>query len=155
MEAATSCGAAGRSGVDDGASSERDQTVRGLTVFLDDGGVMNDNRLRGPAWQRLVGEYFVPRLGGEPDAWAAANTTAVEREMDFYNRALRDRTDLDAVDLWRDLDRRWLCDMCEIVGVAPPAGDDACTALAEAATAHITPRVGSAFPAAAEAIRAL
>ena len=129
--------------------------MRGLTVFLDDGGVMNDNRLRGPAWQLLVGEYFVPRLGGAPDAWATANVTAVEREMDYYRRACRGRTDLDAVDLWRDLDRRWLRDMCEIVGVAPPAGDDACNALAEAATAYITPRVKSAFPGTAGAIRAL
>ncbi len=59
---------------------------RELVVFLDDGGVMNDNRMRGPAWQRLVAEYFAPRLGGEPAAWAAANRVAVEREMDYYRR---------------------------------------------------------------------
>jgi HAD superfamily hydrolase (TIGR01509 family) len=124
-------------------------------VFLDDGGVMNDNRLRGPAWQRLVGEYFIPRLGGAPDAWAAANVAAVERMFDDYRRACYGRTDLDAVAVWRDLDLRWLRDMCAIVGVAAPADDDKCIALAEAAAAHITPRVGSAFPGAAEAIRAL
>ncbi len=32
-------------------------------ILLDDGGVMNDNRLRGEQWQRLVGEFFAPRLG--------------------------------------------------------------------------------------------
>ena len=130
-------------------------SVHGLTVFLDDGGVMNDNRLRGPAWQRLVAEYFIPRLGGASDAWAAANVTAVEREMDYYRRACWGRTDLDAVNVWRDLDRRWLRDMCEIVGVAAPADDDECIALAEAASASIIPRVNSAFPGAAGAIRAL
>ena len=35
-----------------------------LMVFLDDGGVMNDNNERGLQWQRLVSEYFVPLLGG-------------------------------------------------------------------------------------------
>lgn len=35
-----------------------------LTIFVDDGGVMNDNRLRAPQWRRLLGEFFPPRLGG-------------------------------------------------------------------------------------------
>jgi phosphoglycolate phosphatase-like HAD superfamily hydrolase len=34
------------------------------TIFLDDGGVMNDNALRGPEWQRLVGEYLSQVLEG-------------------------------------------------------------------------------------------
>lgn len=42
-------------------------------ILLDDGGVMNDNRLRGEQWQRLVGEFFAPQLGGESAAWAEAN----------------------------------------------------------------------------------
>jgi hypothetical protein len=33
-------------------------------VFIDDGGVMNDNNERGLQWHRLVGEYFVPREPG-------------------------------------------------------------------------------------------
>ncbi len=34
-------------------------------LFIDDGGVLNDNALRGPQWQRLVAEFFVPALGGD------------------------------------------------------------------------------------------
>ena len=35
-------------------------------VFLDDGGVINDNSLRAPQWRRLVGEFFVPRFVNYP-----------------------------------------------------------------------------------------
>ena len=33
---------------------------------------MNDSRRRSVQWQRLVGEFFAPRLGGTAEAWAAA-----------------------------------------------------------------------------------
>ena len=45
-----------------------------LKLFIDDGGVMNDNARRAPQFARLVGKYMPPRLGGSPEAWAAANT---------------------------------------------------------------------------------
>jgi hypothetical protein len=44
-----------------------------LGIFLDDGGVMNDNCRRSSQWQRRAGTFFAPRLGGEPAAWARAN----------------------------------------------------------------------------------
>ena len=42
-------------------------------IFLDDGGVLNDNERRAVEWQRLIGKYLSPRLGGEPLRWAEAN----------------------------------------------------------------------------------
>ncbi|MCX8212923.1 MAG: hypothetical protein OTJ97_00160 [SAR202 cluster bacterium] len=48
-------------------------TLAVTTIFLDDGGVMNDNTLRGREWQRHVGEYLSPRLGGSLQAWGNAN----------------------------------------------------------------------------------
>jgi hypothetical protein len=51
-------------------------------LFLDDGGVMNDNRLRGPQWQRLVAEFFVPRLGGTQEAWSEANRIVISRLLE-------------------------------------------------------------------------
>ena len=42
-------------------------------VFLDDGGVLNDNDCRAPEWRRLLGEYFAPRFGGTPQAWGEAD----------------------------------------------------------------------------------
>ncbi len=54
------------------------------TIFLDDGGVMNDNTLRGPEWQRHVGEYLSPRLGGSLQAWGNANLVIATREFKRY-----------------------------------------------------------------------
>ena len=53
-----------------------------LVIFLDDGGVMNDNRLRGTQWQRMVAEFFVPKLGGTLEAWTAANYQVITRMLD-------------------------------------------------------------------------
>jgi hypothetical protein len=60
-------------------------------VFIDDGGVMNDHNERGLQGQRQVGEYFVPLLGGQSDAWSRANRVGacrlfepVPREMSGY-----------------------------------------------------------------------
>ena len=49
-------------------------------LFVDDSGVLNDNRLRGPQWDRLVGEFFPPLLGGRPEAWPEANRVVAERD---------------------------------------------------------------------------
>ena len=49
-------------------------------IFIDDGDVMNDNARRGPQWQRLVGEYLAPRLGGDQVAWGRANKVIAEKE---------------------------------------------------------------------------
>ena len=58
--------------------------MRRLTIFLDDGGVMNDNAIRVPQWQQLVAEYLAPRLGGEHDRWAEANRIVAERAWDAW-----------------------------------------------------------------------
>jgi HAD superfamily hydrolase (TIGR01509 family) len=60
-------------------------------IFLDDGGVMNDNNARALQWQRLVGEYFVPLLGGSPEAWSRANRVVTDRlfEPDAWRRRVQ------------------------------------------------------------------
>jgi FMN phosphatase YigB (HAD superfamily) len=123
-------------------------------LFLDDGGVLNDNAVRGPQWQRLVGEYFAPRLGGDPAAWAEANRVvmddlAARGGWDALMRASADQADYD-----RRYFEMWLPGMCAWVGVPAP-GEAECVALGLAAEDYIIPRVRSAIPGAAEAVRAL
>jgi HAD superfamily hydrolase (TIGR01509 family) len=125
-----------------------------LTIFLDDGGVMNDNQRRAPAWQRLVSAFFTPRLGGEPAAWMMANRVVAERQWADYTRAYRGRTDVDVAAFVRANQLEWLAGMCALVGVPTPPEDE-CLALAAAAAAFVTPRVDSAFTGAVEAIRRL
>lgn len=122
-------------------------------VFIDDGGVLNDNHARAPQWRRLLGEYFVPRLGGTPDAWAAANTAAFERSWARFVDRLAEAGESGGVDRWvREERARWLTDMCEQVGVATP--DDA-ESSGIAASVWVSERVKSEIPGAVDAVRTI
>jgi HAD superfamily hydrolase (TIGR01509 family) len=128
--------------------------VSRLVVFLDDGGVMNDNARRGPQWQRLVAEFFAPLLGGEPAAWAEANRVVAEGLLEpaAWQARLREASNYASFD--RAYQRDWLGGMCALVGVAAPPEEEG-FALACRANDWITRRVRSACPGAVEAIRAL
>ncbi len=122
-------------------------------IFIDDGGVLNDNHARAPQWRRLLGEYFVPRLGGTHQAWAQANVGAFERSWARFMARVAEAGESGGVDRWVRAERaRWLGDMCEQVGVAIP--DDAESA-AIAASAWVSQRVKSEIPGAVDAVRAL
>jgi HAD superfamily hydrolase (TIGR01509 family) len=125
-----------------------------LALFLDDGGVMNDNRIRGEQWQRAVGEFFAPRLGAPAAAWGDANYALMARMFaaGAWEARLQAATDYAAFDRAYQLD--WLHSMCAQVGVPTPPEADA-LALAHAATAGIIPQVRAAFPGAVGAIRTL
>jgi HAD superfamily hydrolase (TIGR01509 family) len=123
-------------------------------IFLDDGGVMNDNHLRGPQWQRLIGEFFAPRLGGTRTAWAEANRITVTRMFEPENWQARILAASDYASFERDYWLDWVGGMCQFAGVALPSVDESLK-LAQQAEAYIAPLVRSAFPGAIEAIREL
>lgn len=128
--------------------------MRHWVLFLDDGGVMNDNTRRGEQWRRLVGEYFAPRLGGSAAAWAAANGAWTDELFDPPNWSARlaASTSYEHFDYHYQLD--WLAGMCRRVGVPLPAVSES-YALAREAVTYITRRVHAAFPGVVEAIRQL
>lgn len=126
-------------------------------VFLDDGGVLNDNELRGPQWRRLVGEFFVPRLGGTPEAWSDANrtgfTTAIEN---MHSRLAGWRgPDFDYARVVSACDLEWLESMASTVGVEMPNSKPDRLALSEESGCYIRSRVHAAYPGVPEAVRAL
>ena len=125
-------------------------------IFLDDGGVMSDNAIRGREWQRLVAEFLAPRLGGEHARWAQANDVVWTQHWDGYLAATRSagEDEFDTAAFWAESRPRWMREMCEHVGVAAPALDE-CAALARETEAYVKPRVRAAYQGAAEAIRAL
>ena len=84
-------------------------------IFLDAAGVLIDTSVMAAQWQRLVGEFFAPRLGGDPAAWGPANVYAADRLWARY----RDPggTPLETHGRLRSL---WLKEMCERVGVGAP-----------------------------------
>lgn len=98
-------------------------------------------------WQRLVGEFFAPRLGGDPAAWGPANAWAAERLWARYRApgGTPNETHL-------RLRRLWLREMCEKVGVTAPKASDA---LVLEAHAWICERVAAPLPGAIDGVRAL
>ena len=124
---------------------------RNRAVFLDDGGVMNNNELRLGQWQRLLGEFFSSRLGGKPREWSEANRIAFEKVFPEYEpRWGKEPLSVFYDDYLFD----WLRLICEQVGVRVLRRDDA-LAIAREATGYVTRRVHAAFPGAVDAIRQL
>jgi hypothetical protein len=92
---------------------ERRVTAR-LMVFLDDGGVMNDNGTRALQWQHLVSEFFVPLLGGSAGAWSHANRVVADClfEPDAWRRRVQAAADYRSFD--RAYQVEWLRGMCAL-----------------------------------------
>lgn len=120
-------------------------------ILLDDGGVMNDNRLRATQWERLVGEYLAPRLGGESIAWTEANRINMTSIFELENWRRRVQTASDYASFERTYWCDWVSGMCQLVGVKTPSEAE-CIELARQAEGYITCRVHSAFPGAIDAI---
>ena len=121
-------------------------------IFLDDGGVMNDNSLRGPQWERLIGEFMAARLGGEPRVWGEANRAIFQETFKRYEQRVRNEPLTD--DVWDDHLFDSLRATCEQVGVTVPGREEAGSINREARVS-ITRRVHAAFPGAVDTIRQL
>ncbi len=126
-----------------------------LTLFLDDGGVMNDNTLRGPQWQQYLGEFLPARLGGTSEAWAEANRLLITAEFfeTFLERTFG-RTDIRFSVYEEVYAMHWFHGMCKHVGVAPP-DDHNCVRLLREASSYVTARVRAAYPGVTETIKNL
>lgn len=120
-------------------------------LLLDYHGVISDGERLPEEWRRLLGEFFAPRFGGQPEAWADANRVAFRHSLERL-RALGPGVDDEE---WRRADRiAWLREMFELVGLPPP--DDArADEIALEAAAYVIPRTRATAPGAAEALRAL
>jgi HAD superfamily hydrolase (TIGR01509 family) len=125
-----------------------------FTIFLDDGGVMNDNLLRAPQWRRLVGEFFIPRLGGTPEAWHDANKLIIDQLLEPQAWQIRIQSSSNYKSFDRTYQLDWLGGMCRLIGL-PVLPEETCIDLANQATAYIIRRVHSTFPGVIETIRML
>lgn len=123
--------------------------ARPRAIFIDDGGVMNDNERRGADWRRLLGEYLSARLGGDADAWSQANVAEASRLWAEYERHIADPY-LDWAKYWAEYEDDWLRSMCARVGVAAPLDARAVT---RACSEFVVRQVRAAIPGAIDAIR--
>jgi len=126
-----------------------------VPIFLDDGGVISDNRQRGPQWRRLVGAFFAPRLGGSAEAWGHANGAFAEQlfEPAAWQARLASAPDYATYEQRYYLD--WLRGMTDRLDIALPSSEAEQIALAREANFWITRRVRADFPGVVDAILTL
>ena len=123
-------------------------------IFLDDGGVMNDNNLRTPQWRELIAQYFSPRYGGTIDIWKMANKYAFTRLMDRYEQIIRETPLIDFNKFWEEEMSQWITEMFTIAEINPPPVNQRYK-IGQEVEKWITPRVKSAFPGIVDAIISL
>ena len=96
-----------------------------VIIFFDDGGTLNDNRIRGKQWQKLVGKYLSPLFGGDPKLWGAANAQIIKDftigsyykgipKLIYENRAKSYREFLE----W--FIEKWINGMFDFIGIKHP-----------------------------------
>ncbi len=124
-------------------------------IFLDDGGVMNDNALRGPQWQKFLGEFLPAHLGGTPQAWAEANRLLINAEFfDTFLERTFGRADVSFQIYEKVYAKFWFEGMCKHVGVNTPEGEQ-CVLLHREASRYVAARVRAAYPGVIETIKHL
>lgn len=123
-----------------------------LNIFLDDGGVITDKQRRAVEFGCLVGDCFVPLLGGTAEAWTRAHRAVVDRLAD--EQSLNALTAADFVGFYGAYQFCWVAGMCELLGLPTPP-EEACLDLAYRALAWITRRIQAAVPGAVETIHLL
>ena len=123
-----------------------------LNIFLDDGGVITDKQRRVTEFGRLVGDCFVPLLGGTQAAWTRAHRTVVDRLADPQSASTLAAADF--VGFYRAYQLRWVAGMCELLGLPTPPEEKRLD-LAYRALGWITRRIHAALPGAVETIHLL
>ena len=95
--------------------------MRTKAVFLDAAGVLLDTGVMPAQWQRAVGLHLAPRLGGTPEAWAAANTVALAAwTARVAEAAKKAGPRKGARQAQLDARTRWFTDLCAAAGVPVP-----------------------------------
>ncbi len=123
-----------------------------LGLFLDDGGVLNDNSLRGPEWLRLIGEFMPPRMGGTAEQWTSANRVVFSQVWRNLQKELPGFASHQ--EFQRAYVTDWMSGMCAYIGITPPPDDDSVRVYTELST-HIGERATSAIAGAADAVLSL
>lgn len=90
-------------------------------IFIDDGGVLNDNRLRSIEYPRLIGEFMSACLGGTAQQWADANSQTFPPLWAKLQRQIMDFPNHQAYQ--REYEHLWIGGMCSLMSVPMPHDD--------------------------------
>ena len=127
-------------------------------MLLDVDGVILDNSLYDPEWDRLAGQAFAPLLGGNPAAWPAAQVDAWRRVSSKRFREIDEMPESNRPHpsaWWDSLNAEWIEEACKLVGVTAPGTPRARTDVAEQALDFFCRNTESFFPGVADAITQL
>ncbi|MFW9929850.1 MAG: HAD hydrolase-like protein, partial [Candidatus Thorarchaeota archaeon] len=117
-----------------------------IHIFFDDGDVLNNNKIRGKQWHKLIGKYLTPKFGGDPKEWGRANEKVIE---DFVNKGvptlIYEHKEMDHQQFMQWFREKWINDMFDYVGIERPARSDYDRIYYETAK-FVDLRVRSAFP---------
>lgn len=130
----------------------RKSQPQAINLFLDDGGVLNDNRVRATEWLRLIGEFMPSRLGGTAEQWTSANRVVFPSVWSDILARLSEFASYQ--EFQSTYSTRWMSAMCDRVGV-PPLPDDRALALNTELSIFVGERATSAIAGATDAVRAL
>lgn len=123
-------------------------------IFFDDGGVMNDNRLRGIQWQKMIGEYFPSKFGGEPHKWIEANINIIDGFSEEHGSLIEESQEIEYNSYYDNFIKRWISGMFDNAGVSSPPKSQYKEIYFEVID-WITPNVRASFPGVIDSIKKL
>ena len=124
-----------------------------ITIFFDDGGVLNDNRIRGKQWKKLVGEYYSTRFGGDPEIWGEANHKVLSSLIDIFWRDGKENFD-DYQAFYTNYKKNMVFGMFKEAGNILPK-DINVEEVYNSARDYVIPKVRSAIPGVIDSIKEL
>ncbi len=127
-----------------------------FTLFFDDGGVLNDNAIRGPQWRAFFGEFFHSKFGGDPEMWAEANLKVMtslsdpnDAIWDVLNENINDYLTFNTT-----FKSEWVKRIFEAAGRSVPPKNDH-ERISDDTGEYVWPKVHSAIPGIIESIKIL
>lgn len=124
-----------------------------ITIFFDDGGVLNDNRIRGEHWKTFVGEYYSTRFGGEPELWGEANHKLISTLFNIFWKEGKEKFS-DYKVFYNDFKKNMVLGMFREVGKIPPRNINI-EEVYNSAREYVIPKVQSAIPGVINSIKEL
>lgn len=129
------------------------RSVNDYKIFFDDGGVLNDNQVRGKQWQKHCGDFFQTKFGGTSKLWGEANYRLINKLMDrFWGEKHQNYSSF--ADFYKQFKIDWVNGMFEEIGVNRPTQINY-EEFYDAVGNYVIPKVRSAIPGVIKCIKKL
>ena len=124
-----------------------------IFIFFDDGGVLNDNEIRGKQWKKYCGELFSSRFGGDPETWGEVNYQVISQYIDIFWKDWKEVFP-DYLNFYANYKIDWVNAMFEFAGRELPSNLDH-KQLFDDVVDYVIPKVRSAIPGVIKSINLL